>query len=384
MSAVALQKWPGGPVTIQAADRSRAFTHSQGTVSRRMAAAVTTKTTELGDSRVRLEVEVPSEALERELRSAAAELGREMRVPGFRAGKVPGDVVLRQVGREAVMDEAVRRGLPSWYEEAMADAEITPVGDPKLDLEDLPAKGAPLAFTIEVGVVPPAQLGDYKGLEVGRREPSADPEQVQAELERLRESLAALETVERAAASGDFVVMDFSGSIDGEEFEGGAARGHVTELGSGRLIPGFEEQLEGAAAGEERSVEVTFPDDYPAEHLAGREASFAVEVKEVKEKRLPELDDDFAVEAGGYDSLDELRSEIEQRIWPRPRSARSRASSARPPWTRPWRARRSRCRTSWCTRRRTRCGTAAHAAWPRRASTRAATSRSRARPRRSS
>jgi trigger factor len=279
-----------------------------------MATAVKTKTTELGDSRVRVEVEVPSEALESELRDAAAELGRELRIPGFRKGKVPAEVVLRQVGREAVMDEAVRRGLPGWYEQAVTDAGINAVGDPKLDLDDLPEGGQPLSFTIEVGVVPPAKLGDYKGLEVGRRDPSVDPQEVQSELERLRESLASLETVERAAANGDFVVIDFVGSVDGEPFEGGDARGHLVELGSGRLIPGFEEQLDGIGAGDERTVEVTFPDDYPAEHLAGKEASFAVEAKEVKEKRLPDLDDDFAVEAGGYDSLDELRAELEQRI----------------------------------------------------------------------
>jgi trigger factor len=279
-----------------------------------MPAAVKTKTTELPDSRVRVEVEVPTEALERELKSAAADLGREIRVPGFRSGKVPADVVLRQVGREAVLDEAVRRGLPAWYEEALADAGTQTVGEPQVDLSDLPEKGAPLAFTIEVGVVPPARLGEYKGVEVGRREPKVDDEEVQAELERLRESLASLETVERAAGDGDFVVMDYVGSTDGEEFEGGEGRGQVVELGSGRLIPGFEEQLKGASAGEERTVELSFPDDYPAEHLAGQAASFAVQVKEVKEKRLPELDDDFAVEAGGFDSLDELRAEIESRI----------------------------------------------------------------------
>ncbi|MEA2406929.1 MAG: trigger factor [Thermoleophilaceae bacterium] len=279
-----------------------------------MSAAVTTKTTELPDSRVRVDVEVPTETLERELKSAASQLGREMRVPGFRSGKVPPEVVLRQVGREAVLDEAVRQGLPSWYEEAIADAGIQTVGDPQVDLSDLPEKGSPLAFTIEVGVVPPAQLGDYKGIEVGRRDPKVDDQEVQAELERLRESLASLENVERAADEGDFVVMDFVGSLDGEPFEGGEGRGQVVELGSGRLIPGFEDQLKGASAGDERTVELTFPDDYPAEHLAGKDASFAVEVKEVKEKRLPELDDDFAVEAGGYDTLEELRSEIESRI----------------------------------------------------------------------
>jgi trigger factor len=279
-----------------------------------MPEAVTTKTTELPDSRVRVEVEVPTDALERELKSAASQLGREMRVPGFRSGKVPPEVVLRQVGREAVLDEAVRRGLPGWYEEALADAGIQTVGDPQVDLSDLPEKGAPLAFTIEVGVVPPARLGEYRGIEVGRREPKVDDQEVQAELERMRESLASLETVEREAGEGDFVVMDYVGQVDGTPFEGGEGRGQVVELGSGRLIPGFEEQLAGASAGDERTVELTFPDDYPAEQLAGKEASFAVEVKEVKQKRLPELDDDFAVEAGGYDSLDELRAEIESRI----------------------------------------------------------------------
>ena len=170
-----------------------------------MPAAVNTKTTELGDSRVRLDVEVPSDALEREMQSAASEIGREMRVPGFRSGKVPAQVVIQQVGREAVLDEAVRRGLPAWYEEAVTDAGINTVGDPKVDLSDLPEKGSPLAFTIEVGIVPPARLGDYKGVEVGRREPKVDPDQVQTDLDRLREALASLETVDRPAASGDFV-----------------------------------------------------------------------------------------------------------------------------------------------------------------------------------
>ena len=275
---------------------------------------VKTATTELGDSRVRVEVEVPSEALERELQNAAAELGREMRIPGFRAGKVPPQVVIQQVGRAAVLDEAVRRGLPGWYEEALADAGVATVGDPKVDLDDLPERGSPLAFTIEVGIVPPARLGEYKGLEVGRREPTVNPDEVQTELERLRESLASLETVDRVAQTGDFVVLDFAGRVDGEPFEGGDARGQVVELGSGRLLPGFEEQLDSVRAGDSREVRVTFPDDYPVEALAGKDAVFAVDVKEVKEKRLPPLDDDFALEAGGYDSLDDLRSEVEQRL----------------------------------------------------------------------
>jgi trigger factor len=276
--------------------------------------AVKTTTTDLGESRVRVDVEVTPDAVDREVTDAAGAIGRELKVPGFRQGKVPAEVVLRQVGRGSVLEEAVRRGLPEWYEAAVRDAGIATVGDPQLDVTELPEKGAPLGFKFEVGVRPRAQLGDWRGLEVERAEPEATDDEVDGELDRMRESLASLETVERAAANGDYVVVDFTGSIDGEPFEGGEARGFLLELGSGRLIEGFEDQLEGAAAGDDREVSVTFPDDYQAEHLAGKDAVFAVAVKEVKEKRLPELDDDLAVEAGGYDSLDELRTEIANRI----------------------------------------------------------------------
>jgi trigger factor len=273
-----------------------------------------TTTTDLGDSRLRVEVEVDPEAVEREVADAAGVIGRDLKIPGFRKGKVPPQVVLRQIGRGAVLEEAVRRGLGDWYEQAVRETGITPVGDPKLDVSDLPEKGAPLAFSFEVGVRPPAQLGDWRGVEVQRSEPAPSDEEVDAELDRMRESLASLETVERAAAQGDFVVIDFVGSVEGEPFEGGEARGFLLELGSGRLIEGFEQQLEGAAAEDERTVEVTFPEDYQAEHLASKDASFAVTVKEVKEKRLPELDDDLAVEAGGFDTLDELREDIATKI----------------------------------------------------------------------
>jgi trigger factor len=279
-----------------------------------MATQVKTKTSELGDSRVRVEVEVEPAAVDRALSQAAANLGRDLKIPGFRKGKVPPQVVLQRVGREAVLDEAVRQALPEWYEEAIGEAQLATVGEPSLDLGELPDKGSPLEFSIEVGVRPTATLGDYKGLEVGRREPEAAKEDVDADVERLRESAASLENVERPAKKGDFVVIDFVGKVDGEPFEGGEARGYLLELGSDRLVEGFEEQLEGASAGDERTVTVTFPDDYRAEGLAGNEATFDVSVKEVKEKRLPELDDDFAVETGGFDSLDELRSDIETRL----------------------------------------------------------------------
>jgi trigger factor len=276
--------------------------------------AVKTTTTELDRSRVRVDVEVDPDAVEKELAATAKELARDMKMPGFRKGKVPPEVVMRQLGREAVLDQALRRALPAWYEEAVTDARVATVGDPKLDLTDLPQKGDPLAFTIEVGVRPRARLGEYKGVEAGRREAQATDAEVDAELEAQRDALASLENVDRAARKGDFVVLDFVGKVDGEPFEGGDARGYLLELGAERLIPGFEDQLEGASAGETREVKVTFPGDYGAEHLAGREAVFETEVKEVKEKRLPELDDDFATNAGGFDSLDEMREEIASKI----------------------------------------------------------------------
>jgi trigger factor len=274
-----------------------------------------TTVTELPESRVRVEAEVPPEVVEREVAKAARQFGREMRIPGFRKGKVPPPVVIRRVGREAVLDEAVRDSIGRWYADAIGEARIAPVGDPDLTLpESLPGEGEPYTFTVEIGVRPEAKLGTYKGVEVGRREPEATDEQIDAELAQMQERAARLETAERAAQEGDFVVMDFVGSIDGEEFEGGSGRDQMIELGSGRLIPGFEDQLVGHQAGDEVTVNVTFPEEYGASQLAGQDAQFAVTVKEVKEKVLPELDDDFAVDQAGFDNLQELRDDIAAKL----------------------------------------------------------------------
>jgi len=278
-----------------------------------MAADVSTTVTELPESRVRVQAEVPAEEVERRVAQAAKRLGRNIRVPGFRAGKAPPPVIVQRMGRDAVLDEAVRDSIGAWYTAAIDAARIAPVGEPDLDLGDLPAQGEPLLFSIEIGVRPKAELGDYKGVEVGKREPNVDDEAIGAEIDRLRERSARLDTVERAAAKGDFVVMDYVGTLDGEPFTGGEGRDQMVELGSGRLVPGFEDQLEGASAGDERTVTITFPDDYGADELAGQEAQFAVTVKEVKAKELPEVDDDLAAEAG-FDTLDELREDIRTRI----------------------------------------------------------------------
>ncbi|HEX3317018.1 MAG TPA: trigger factor [Solirubrobacteraceae bacterium] len=273
-----------------------------------------TSVTELPESRVRVEAEVPAKEVEKRLQRAAREVGRQLKMPGFRKGKVPPPVVIRRVGRDALLEDAVRDGLSRWYVEAIDDAGVEPVGDPKLDLGDLPGEGKPLQFSIEVGVRPTAKLGRYKGLEVGRREPEVPDEVVDRELEGLRERMATLETVDDAAGKGDFVLVDFTGTVDGEDFAGGTARDELIELGSERLVPGFEDQLAGARANDERTVTITFPDDYGADELKGRTAEFAVTVKEIKRKDLPELDDEFAVDAAGFDSLHELRDDLRDRL----------------------------------------------------------------------
>jgi trigger factor len=279
-----------------------------------MPSAVTTTVTELPESRVRVDARVPAEEVERHVQQAARELGRQMRIPGFRKGKVPPPVVIRRLGREAVLDEAVRSALGGWYVDAIDQAGISPVGEPELDVpEQLPAEGQPLAFSIEIGVRPPAKLGTYKGLEVGRREPHVEEKSIDEEIDRLRDRFATLDTVQRPAAAGDHVVIDYLGRIDDEPFEGGEGRDQLLELGSERLIPGFEEQLVGARADEQRTVDVTFPDDYAGD-LGGKQAQFDVTVKEVKAKRLPELDDDFASESAGFDTLAELREDVRTRL----------------------------------------------------------------------
>jgi trigger factor len=287
-----------------------------------MAAATNVKTTveELPESRVRVAAEVAPQEVQRRLTEAAGRMGRDLRMPGFRKGKVPAPVVVQRLGREAILDEAVRSALPRWYVQAIDEAGIKPVGEPDVDLPELPGEGQPLKFTIEIGVRPKATIGDISKLEVERKEPEVTDEAIDEQVEQLRQQLGRLETVDKVAENGDFVVIDFKGSIEGDDgerdyFAGGEGRDHLLELGSGQFIEGFEEQLVGLKAGDEKVVEVTFPEEYSAApHLAGKPAQFEVTVNEVKAKQLPELDDDFATEAGGFDTLAELREDIATRM----------------------------------------------------------------------
>jgi trigger factor len=286
-------------------------------------AAVKTTLTELGESRVRLQVQVPPGELEGRLAAKAQQLGRQLKLPGFRRGKVPAPLVIQRMGREVVLEEAVRDTLSSWYSDAIESAGIVPIGDPQLDLGELPPQGEALEFSIEIGVLPKAELGQYRQLEVGRREPEVGEEPLEQEIEAMRERLARLQTAERPAAEGDFVVVDYAGALAAGDssaerqfvpFAGGEGRDQLVELGGGNLIPGFEEALLGASAGDTRTAALTFPADYGSQELAGRDASFEVTVKEVKRKELPEVDEDFAVDAG-FDDVEELREDIRRRLF---------------------------------------------------------------------
>jgi trigger factor len=273
-----------------------------------------TTVTELPDSRVRIAVDVDPDAVEKRVERTARELGREMRVPGFRRGKVPPALVMQRVGREAVVEQAVREALPEWYERALLDSGVTAIGDPKLDLAALPGAGEELQFSIEVGVRPKAKLGEHRGLEVGRADTEVPEDAIAAELDRLREGMASVSPVERPAADGDLVVIDYEGTVDGEPFEGGSARDLMVELSDESLLRAMREALVGAAAGDELDVEVDFPEDHRQAELAGKRGAVHVTVKEVREKRLPELDDDFAAEASEFDTLEELREAIASRL----------------------------------------------------------------------
>ncbi len=273
--------------------------------------AVKTSITELPESRVRVEAEVVSEEIERALTQAARSIGRDLRVPGFRKGKIPPPVVIRRLGRETLLDETVKERIQSWYAAAIGEAGIAPIGEPDISLGELPGAGEPLRFTIEIGVRPKARLGAWRGLEVARRTAVVDEDELAAELEQLRQRNARLENqAGREAALGDFVVIDFEGVMDGEVLTGGSASAQTLELGSGKMIAGFEEGLLGAVAGEERVLDIAFPETYHRAELAGKPITFRVTVRDVKAKVLPDLDDEFASAAAGFETLDELKDDL--------------------------------------------------------------------------
>lgn len=275
-----------------------------------------TKVEPSAENEVLLTVDVPAEAVKRAYDFAVAKVRSDLQLPGFRKGRVPVRLVEQQVGQDYLRAEALEDAIPEWGDQALHEAGLydDAVGTSDLQAGPLDETQA-YTFTLKVQTMPVPVLGDYKGLEVPKREFAVTDGQVDAQLAMLQERLAKLQPVEgRPVQKGDFVLMDFSGTQDGEPIEGAEGTDQVYEIGSGNLIPGFEEAVEGVMNGEEKIFDVTFPDDYHAEHLAGKPATFTVTVKDIKEKVVPELDDAFAVDVSEFDTLDDLRADVRARL----------------------------------------------------------------------
>ncbi len=275
-----------------------------------------TKVNPTGENEVELSVEVPVESVRKAYDRAVAKVRNEMQLPGFRKGRVPVNLVIQNVGADFIRGEALEDAIPEWGDEALREAGLweDAVGTSDLQVGPLD-ETQDYGFTIKVQTMPVPTLGEYKGLEVPKREVEITDEQVSAQLAMLQERLASLQPVEdRAVQHGDFVLMDMSGSRDGEPIEGAQGKDQMYEVGRGNLIPGFEEELVGLGAGAEKTFDITFPEDYHAEELAGQQAQFAVTVKEIKEKVVPDLDDAFAADVSEFETIDELRDDVRERL----------------------------------------------------------------------
>ena len=269
----------------------------------------------LEGNRGELTVVVDAETFDKALDEAFKKVVKKVNIPGFRKGRVPRPIFEQRFGVEALYQDAIDIVLPDAYAKAVEETGIEPVAAPDVNVEKI-GKGEGVTFKVSVVVKPEVKLGQYKGLEVEKVDTEVTDEDVQKELEMLQKRHAELVVKEdEPAENGDTVVIDFEGFVNGEAFEGGKAENHSLELGSGSFIPGFEEQLVGVKAGEEREINVTFPEEYHAEELAGKEATFKVKVHEVKGLVLPELDDEFAVDVDDeVETLDALKEKIKNRL----------------------------------------------------------------------
>lgn len=264
-------------------------------------------------ARVVLEVEVQPERVEQAVDQVYRRVVRTLRIPGFRPGRAPRKIVEMHVGKDALLQEALEDLVPELYREAARAADISPVTQAQIDIIDF-GDGVPLKFKAEVDVKPDVTLGEYKGLAVEKRIRKVTEEDVDGVLERIRQNQAQLVTSDKdALEEGDFAVIDFDGFIDDEAFQGGAGRGELVEVGGPGFVPGFSEQLVGMKIGEEREIEVEFPDG-AREDLAGKTAKFVVRLQEMKVRVVPELDDELAKDVGDYENLDELRADTRERL----------------------------------------------------------------------
>ncbi|EGA89075.1 trigger factor (TF) [Planococcus donghaensis MPA1U2] len=269
-----------------------------------------------------LTVEVPAEEVNAGLDKAFKKVVKEINVPGFRKGKMPRQMFEKRFGAESLYQDALDFILPDAYANAVEEAGINPVDRPEIDIETI-EKNQPLVFTAKVIVKPEVELGEYKGLEASKPDTEVTDEDIEKQLKENQERLAELTVKEdEAIVEGDTAVIDFEGFVDGEAFEGGQGNDYSLEIGSNSFIPGFEEQLVGVKAGEEKDVEVSFPEEYHAAELAGKAATFKVKVNEVKGKELPELNDELAKEIDPeVESLEALRTKMKDSLVAEKKSA---------------------------------------------------------------
>lgn len=261
----------------------------------------------------KLTIEVPAEEFEKAITRAYNKNKGQISIPGFRKGKVPQIMVERMYGPAIFYEEAANYVMPEAYEKAAEESNLEIVSRPAIDVTQM-EKGKDFIFTAEVAIKPEVTLGEYKGIEVEKTEITVTDEEVDAEIKKTQEQNSREITVERPAENGDTVVIDYAGTIDGAAFDGGSDKGHSLVLGSNSFIPGFEDQLVGATAGSDVEVHVTFPEDYHAKDLAGKEAVFACTVHEVKTKEYPEIDDEFAQDVSEFDTLAEYKADIKKHI----------------------------------------------------------------------
>ena len=262
----------------------------------------------------KLTIEVSAEEFEKAITAAYQKNRGKINVPGFRKGKAPQQMIEKMYGAGIFFEDAANAVIPEAYEKAAEESGLDIVSRPEIDVVQI-EKGKAFIFTAEVAVKPEVTLGQYKGIEVEKSVVEVTEDEVNEEIDKAREQNARIISVEdRAVKSGDMTIIDFEGFVDGVAFEGGKGENHNLTIGSGQFIPGFEDQLIGVEIGKEVDVNVTFPEEYHAEDLAGKPAVFKVTVKEIKEKQLPELDEDFVQDVCDFDTVDEYKADVESKI----------------------------------------------------------------------
>ena len=262
----------------------------------------------------KLTIEAGADELEKAIEKAYQKQKKKISIPGFRKGKVPRQMVEKMYGKEVFYEDAANELIPDAYDKALDECEEDIVSSPKIEVVQIEA-GKPFIFTATVALKPEVKLGKYKGVKVDQMDTEVTDEEIDQEINNERENNARNITVDnRPVKDGDITALDFEGFVDGEPFEGGKGEDYPLTIGSGAFIPGFEEQLVGAEIGKEVEVKVTFPEDYQAENLQGKEAVFKCTIKEIKEKELPELDDEFASEVSEFETMAEYRESVKKSL----------------------------------------------------------------------